>query len=748
MDHSRRTFLNLGAAVLAAPPALHSAEPAIPWYRRTLRWGQTNLNELDPARYDADWWRQHWRRTGTQGVVVNAGGIVAFYPSKLPLQYRAERLEGRDLYGEIARAAHADGLVVFARMDSNRATKAFYEAHPDWFAVKAGGAPYRAGDRYIACVDSPYYDDYLPDVLREIIAWEQPEGFTDNSWSGLDRDQICYCKYSRESFRRAAGRELPEKKDWDDPDYREWIRWSYARRLAIWDLNNRVTQEAGGENCLWVGMLGGDFVNQGQRFRDIKAICERSEMVMLDDQSRDVEYGHQENAEMGKRLHGVLGWNKIIPESMATYQRSPVFRKSAATAPESRLWMYSGFAGGIQPWWHHIGAYQWDRRQFKTPLPVYRWYAANERYLVNRTPVATVGVVYSQQNADFFGRDNAEELVGQPYYGVIQALVRARIPYVPVHVDHVERDGAGLPLLILPNLGVMTEPQIEAVRRFAGPGKGLVATGETSLCDDWGEPRDELALAEVFGVRFTGKRHGSLGGVDSWSGQDHTYLRLHPEVGQDVYGPKSGSEPVISPRRHPVLAGFEETDILPFGGLLTEVTVAANTETPATLIPNFPAYPPETSWMREPRSNIAALVLRDEPGGVRTAWFAADIDRRFSRDNLPDHGDLLGNVIRWAVRDEIPLRVDGRGLIDCHLYSQENRLILHVVNLTSAGAWRSPIDEFIPIGPLRVSVRARGEGVRLLVAGGSRPVSREDDWTSFEILRVEAHEIAVVELPR
>jgi hypothetical protein len=54
----------------------------LPWYRRTVRWGQTNLNELDPTRYDAEWWRAYWRRTRVQGLVVNAGGIVAYYPSE------------------------------------------------------------------------------------------------------------------------------------------------------------------------------------------------------------------------------------------------------------------------------------------------------------------------------------------------------------------------------------------------------------------------------------------------------------------------------------------------------------------------------------------------------------------------------------------------------------------------------------------------------------------------------------------
>jgi hypothetical protein len=756
---TRRDFIKKAAAGPVAAVAVPHVFPSVtyppqgsetaPWHQRKLRWGQTNINEADPVRYDIDWWRQHWRRTKTQGLVINAGGIVAYYPSRFPLQHRARYLEDRDLYGELTRAAHEDGLVVLARMDSNRAHEEFYRAHRDWFAKDVDGRPYRADELYISCIDSPYYDEYLLEVLREIIAWEKPEGFTDNSWSGLGRDEICHCEYSRESFRRATGGDLPEKKDWDDPAYREWIKWSYKRRLEVWDLNNRTTKEAGGPDCLWLGMIGGDFVSQGRRFRDIKAICQRSEMVMLDDQSRGAGVGFLGNSEMGKRLHGALGWEKIIPESMATYQRSPTFRKSAATRPEARMWMYAGFAGGIQPWWHHVGAYQWDRRQFQTAIPVYEWYARNEGYLVNRRPVATVGVVYSQENADFYGRDNARELVALPYYGIVQALVRARIPYIPVHADHIDRDGPELSLLILPGLGAMTDSQVAAVRGFVERGGGLMATGETSLYDEWGDRRADFALADVLGVGFTGGRHGSLGAAETWGGGDHTYLRLLPDLGKEVYGPASGGEPVVSRPRHPVLKGFEETDILPFGGLLLEVAPRDHAEVPVTFIPDFPAYPPETSWMREPRTDIPGLVLKDSAGGGRRAYFAADLDRRFFRDNLPDHGDLLENVVRWTAKEDIPLQVEGRGLIDCHLYRQRNRLVLHLVNLTSAGTWRSPVHELISIGPLEISVRiprdVHGRAVRFLVSGERKPVARKADWAGFEMNSLVDHEIAVIE---
>ena len=53
-----------------------------------------------------------------------------------------------------------------ARMDSNRTAEDFFRAHPEWFARDNDGDPYRAADKYVTCINSPYYEEYLPGVLR------------------------------------------------------------------------------------------------------------------------------------------------------------------------------------------------------------------------------------------------------------------------------------------------------------------------------------------------------------------------------------------------------------------------------------------------------------------------------------------------------------------------------------------------------------------------------------------------------
>jgi hypothetical protein len=748
MNQTRRKFLasstllTLGAGFL---PSCASPQGTIeqrtspqPWYRRTLRWGQTNITEADAEAYDITFWRGYWKRIQVQGVIVNAGGIVAYYPSKFPLQYRPTVLGQRDLFGDLVRAAREDGLVVLARMDSNRTHEALYNAHPDWFAVDATGRPHKAGDLFVTCVNSPYYEEYLPGILRELAQNYQPEGFTDNSWSGLGRENICFCDNCAKRFRESKGESLPKQKNWDDAVYREWILWNYQRRLELWDQNNGVTKAAGGPQCLWVGMNSGSIAGQCQSFRDYKAICARAEIILLDHQGRGESGSFAQNAEAGQLVHTLLGWDKLIPESMAMYQTGrPTFRKTAKSEPEARLWVLEGIAGGLQPWWHHVGAQQEDRRQFQIAEPIYRWHKANQEYLVNREPVASVGLVWSQQNTDFYGRDHANELVELPWRGWSQALVRARIPYLPVHADDLETKTSGMSVLILPNFGGLSDEQAAVLRRFVQSGGALIATGRTGLYDEWGQPRPDFVLADVLGCHYVALGREKERPRESRSETLHSYLRIENRL-------RSGT---LQPR-HEALRGFEDTDILPFGGWLGDVTVSDGTEVLLSYVPAFPVYPPETSWMREPRTKIPGLVVKTTPSSGKVAFLVGDVDRRFAADNLPDHGRLLANLVRWAGGKQLrDLQVEGPGLLDCRLYRQASRLILHLVNLTNTES-RGSVDELIPIGPIKVWAAIppwlQHKQVRLLVGSGKPKFSFERGKAMVTLSSLLDHEVIVL----
>ena len=133
----------------------------------------------------------------------------------------------------------------------------------------------------------------------------------------------------------------------------------------------------------------------------------------------------------------------------------------------------------------------------------------------------------------------------------------------------------------------------------------------------------------------------------------------------------------------------------------------------------------------------------------RVAYLAADLDRRYARSNLPDHGNLLANIARWAIGERNPLEVHGAGLIDCHLYRQSNRLILHLVNLTNPIMMKGPVREIIPISSQRVYVPVPSDRcvtkAHLLVAGNEIPFHKEGDMTVLEVPTINLHEVIALD---
>jgi hypothetical protein len=728
---------------IAGTSAGSTTTAALPWFERTLRWGQTNLTEADPARYDAEFWRERWRVTGVQGIIVNAGGIVAYYPSEYP-QHRATTLGDGDLYGDIVRLAREEGLTVIARMDSNRADQSLFDQHPEWFTRDRQGQPYKAGPNYIACINSGYYRDFLPAVFREIIERSHPDGFADNSWAGLAASKICYCDNCVDGFRAHAQADLPETHDWDDPDYRSWVRWNFDRRTEVWAENTRATSAVGGPDCVWVGMIGGDLGQEIDRFEDLHAIAQvaKPRILFVDHQRRTPRDGFMSNADTGKRLHGLVGWDTLMPESMAMYSAgSGFFRATSMPAAEVNAWAASAFAGGILPWWHHISAVHEDRRQYDTPIPLFQLHARNEQYLVNRTPLAQVAVVWSEANNTFHGTDDVDNRAVNPYRGVVNALSRARIPYLPVHIDDVATLPTSITTLVLPELAVMTEQQADSIRALTERGVSLLATGATSLKNEDGQRRADFLLGDLFGVRLAGEPTGSdqplKSNIEVWD--RHDYLRFA----------RAGTGAGIAEQDVAALfASLEQTDIVSFGGLLQRVE-ATDAAVVATYVEPFPFYPPEFAWLPSTPTTIPAITSRRLASGSIVTYLAADLDRSAGRELRPDHLTLIANAVRWQIGPDPLLTVAGAGQVDCNVYGQSGRVILHLTNASAPSPVPGTLAEAVPTAALDVEIRCEelvdGAVVRGLVSGHALEGSVHDGVARFQVPAVVDHEIVVIE---
>ena len=697
------------------------------WYEKTRVWAQVNLTEDDPGRDDLPVWKEFWRENGVQGVVINAGGIVSYYPSRYEGQYHARDLDGRDYFGEWNRAARECGLSVVARMDINRTTGELFARHPEWYERDRDGNPVMAQGRYITCINGGYYREFIPDIFREIAERYHPDGFADNSWSGNDRRTICYCCSCRDRFREDTGSELPEKADWTDPVYRRWVRWSYALRAELFRFYESAVRECGGEDCLWCGMLNADPFETGGRFYDLKAIVPGTRMVFCDHQSRYPGGGFGQNILNGLLLKLLAGGSINVAESMAHYYKGVrTFRLTAATPGEARMWMNAGAAGGLSPWMHVISANLLDRRRLSISGDLLRACAENADVLADRRFLAEVGILWNQETPVYYGRDESWNKCAAAFRGTAKALMDEGIPFLPVHADDLDAYRDQLRVLILPNLAILTDRQEELLTDWIARGGHLILTGDTGLFDGDGEWKGPGPLYEALGVIPGRNTAGPAVDQDSWAVQDgHSYLRI---VERPEY----------------LTCGLEETEIVPFGGTIRESRSDGPLKPVMRFIPPFPIYPPEFSYIREP-GTVAAVYAGELAGGARIVYMPAGIDAAFGRFGLPDLRRVLAGAVRYALSGEYRAKLDapGPGMAAFVLSRSGERLLAHVVNLAGAGGAPGTVENVLPFGPvtIRLSAGLMGEEgcskeAQLLIGTGTVRVLREKDSIVLELDRL------------
>lgn len=704
-----------------------------PWYKRTYRWCQTNLTEDDPIKCDIEFWKKYWQEADIQGVIINCGGIVSYYQTEKPFQYKAKYLGDQDFYAKFSNAARELGLTVIARMDINCTTKEFYEKYPSWFCIDREGNPIKTQGRYVACVNGGYYKEFIPLILKEIILKYRPDGFTDNSWTGLGKNQICYCNSCQQDFKNKFGLELPKEVAWKDPVYRKWIRWSYDCRIKNWQLFNQITAKYGGPDCLWLGMINADPFQTGNRFFDIKRLVKDTPFLFCDHQSRDMYNGFEQNSLNGALLRMASDNDALVAESMAQYYKGiRTFRLTANPKEETLKWMLSGIAGGILPWIHFVGGGTLDRRKFNTSKKLYEWHKKYENFLVRRKNIANVGIVWSQQNIDFYGREDVLEKSAYPWIGFTRVLSKYSIPFLPIHADDIAKYSEQIDTLILPDVAILSDKQQKAICDYIDKGKNLIITGKTGLLDAEGEALIESQLWNKLGLKFTNENLGTIGKNEyTWLNHDtHSYLRLPME-------------------RHPIFEGFEETDILPFGGYIHVVRSEGKLEQICSYIPPFPIYPPEFSWIRGENPDVGLIFAGVLDSGSRVVYFAGDFDRCYGRNLIPDQGMILANAIKWATNYKFPVSIHGYGHVNCNIYMQDNSIILHLVNLSGCDGPVGTCDALLPIGPVKVTINRELEvcdTAMLTVAGSKVQIKKDESEYSFIIDMLEDHELIIIHL--
>ncbi len=714
---NRRELLQ-GAAMVGTAAALSHDSVAVPadepWFDKPMRWAQLTLVENDPGQFDPQFWLDYFKRTHSDAATLSAGGVVAYYPTRVPLHHRSAWLKDSDPFGTLVAGCRKLGMYVLARTDPHAVHQDVCDAHPDWIAADAEGRKRRhwaSPELWVTCALGPYNFEFMTAVHREIMTLYQVDGIFSNRWAP---QTMCYCEHCRRDFRGASGLDLPLKEDRRDPVWRRYDLWRRDRLMQLaklWDHEVRGIKASA------------RFVPNG--YPDFKSAGEMADILFIDRQGRSGVSAPWQNGRYVKRYRAVLGRKPIGGIFSVGLEEPYRWKDSVQSEAEIRLWVADGTANGMRPWFTKFSGTLYDKRWLKTVAKIYDWHYRNERYLRNEESLARVGLVFSEQTEKYYDPGPRREGTSGHEFGMYHALVEARVPFEMVHEALL--DAASLDrfkLLILPNIAALSDKQCEALRAYVRRGGSLLATFETSACDETGARRKDFGLADLFGVSVNGPAQGPM---------RNSYLALNAERGAF----------------HPVLKGLEDAGRIINGVWRIDAWPATDFPSPLTLIPPYPDLPMEKVFPRETNTGIRELYLR-EIGASRVAYFPWDADRTFWEVLSPDHGRLLANVVDWALNEARPVTVAGPGVIDVTVWRQRESMTVHLVNLTNAMMMKGPCRELIPVGPHQVKVRLPGgkkaRKVQLLTAGTEPSVQEANGWLSLTVPSVLDHEVVAIDL--
>lgn len=716
MDVSRREFaLMTGAATLAASipsRAAAAAEAAnAPWYTSIKRIGQTNFNERDPEFGDVEIWADYWASAKVQAVALSVSGPVAFYPTKVPFFHISSYLKGRDLFGECLTAAKKRGIRVFGRMspDIQYLDDKLLAAHPLWFRRDPQGNLQKpAPEIAFTCQFSGQFTEQQPAILRELVAKYDIDGVYMNGWPTM---QVCYCENCRKI---------------GDPK-------SEAYKIALMDSAAKLTDIYRGiltakkKDSFYSCNVAGGMEDSGL---DQWKLTRKANWYTSDNQARSgMDEPVWQDAQQVKYAHAMMG-DRPVAAVTGSYTRSgpTMWRQAADTTWEPLSRMAQTTAAGGIVWYHHLGmeqGFKQDKRWQAPGRDFLAWHAANDAHFHNVRSLANVALVLPTNTMSH--RRESKGKSTDYLQGFYTALIDARIPVDFVHENELIAPRlAPYDLLILPNFAMMSDAQAAALDAYVKRGGSLLATYQTGLFKEDGNPRADFALGGLFGIAKAGDVRGG---------------------GEGVLGSFAPISLQSVRTRNAITEGFDDTNWI--AGPYWSQPVKASGDVPLTFIDPYPVYPPESVYQRVPPSDRPSVVT-GTVGGGRTAYLAGDMDATYWRLDNPDLGRLMVNTIRWLLNGKTPVSVTGDGLLEVIGWQTKPGYAIHLLNYNGPNAFRGHMRKPVPLGQQVVKVTladsARIRGAKLLRGGGTAQFRQDGRTVEVKVPSVDLHEVVALEV--
>jgi hypothetical protein len=206
------------------------------WQHNNLRVIQTNLPDYEAATLNPDSLVADLVNYSANTLLINAGGIMAFYPTKLNFQYTNPYMKP-NMLGDVINKCHQHHIKVIVRFDFSRVQESIFKAHPDWCYISTKGERIINRDMYVVSINAPYVQDKAFKIIEEVmdnyaidgIFLNMPGYQVNNAYEGkyygIDQNE-----YDKKRFTAwSNGLALPVEENKADPLYQQYLAFKKVK---------------------------------------------------------------------------------------------------------------------------------------------------------------------------------------------------------------------------------------------------------------------------------------------------------------------------------------------------------------------------------------------------------------------------------------------------------------------------------------------------------------------------------------
>ena len=665
------------------------------WWHRPFGMFQTNLREND-AGLDVERVLDYIQAHGATTWLVNAGGILSWYPTDLPFQTRnpfLARRQSGDLLGDAVNAAHRRGVRLMARMDFSKVAPRIAAEHPEWCYVSPRGLPQEYSGLVSVCPSAGYYREKTFHILDEVIARYPVDGFFFN-WFGFNEVDyskvyhgVCQCVSCHQRFRQHSGLgELPTGPE--SPNYAQWLVFT---RDTIHALTSRLRAH----------------------------IASRRPEACLLGRTGDIIF-HEANNALGRELwHHATSQAVSVAKSYrpdvpvlvnaVTFVDMP-YRMAGEQPEHFAQYFAQTISRGGNPSTYIMGT------PGQIPYPcldiagqITRFHKRWHDIYDGMRPAAKTGLVQPDRLAQ--SADHHRNAISE-FRGLYSALQQRHIPFDVVAQERLAdmEHNASLSryaLLVLPDLGPLTGSQIATLDAFVASGGRLLATGSTALGQLESLPVErELAVTDTPQLL--------------WS----TYVA--PEQLRD----SGDAAPYTGP-------------IAPVYGAYHFCAWKPDAERRHAMLARANYGPPEKAYGNLPVDHPGFAI--SSYGDGRAAIVPWTIGRAYHDLGVSALRDLVEDIARELLGGEEAVSADLPEQVELTVHNSGPRTVVHLINFS--GARRSNFGPVVPIsgGRLRINGLSANATGRALVKDEVCVIEHIDRKLVIQVPELELFEVIVIE---